>query len=128
MKIKSLLSGSCLLAVLCILTFTVQAAEPTTDNRVRPLLSTDEVENQITMDREANPLYESKLFAPIHSWKDGVAERTGFNWSLDYSAAFISVNNSPGEENAGSGMVRFFGFWDLVNRGGPNKGSLNWKV
>ncbi|MGB5884867.1 MAG: carbohydrate porin, partial [Desulfobulbales bacterium] len=31
-------------------------------------------------------------------------------------------------DNAGSGMVRFFGFWDLVNRSGPNKGSLNWKV
>jgi porin len=25
-------------------------------------------------------------------------------------------------------MVRFFGFWDLVDRGGPNKGSLNWKI
>jgi porin len=128
MKIKSLLSGSCLLAVLCILTFTVQAAEPTTDNRVRPLLSTDEVENQITMDRKANPLYQSRLFAPIKEWRNGVAERTGFNWSLDYSAVFMGVSDSPGEDSAGSGMVRFFGFWDLVNRGGPNKGSLNWKV
>ena len=33
-----------------------------------------------------------------------------------------------GEESAASGMVRFFGFWDLVDRGGKNKGSLNWKV
>ena len=40
----------------------------------------------------------------------------------------MAVNDSPGEDNAGSGMVRFYGYWDLVNRGGPNKGSLNWKV
>jgi porin len=107
---------------------TVQTADSETEDTVRPRLSPDEVENQITMDRKANPLYESRLFAPIKEWRNGVAERTGFNWSLDYSAAFVSVSDSPGEDSAGSGMVRFFGFWDLVNRGGPNKGSLNWKV
>ena len=97
-------------------------------NNIRPRLSTDEVENQITLDREANPLYESRLLAPIHEWKNGVAEKTGFNWSLDYTALFMSVSGSPGEDNASGGNVRFFGYWDLVNRGGPNKGSLNWKV
>jgi porin len=107
---------------------TVQAAESTKEDSIRPRLSTDEVENQIKLDRKANPLYESRLFAPIKEWRSGVAERTGFNWSLDYSAVVMGVNNSPGEDSAGSGMVRFFGFWDLVNRSGPNKGSLNWKV
>ncbi len=107
---------------------TALATGATTEDTVRPRLSTDEVENQIALDREANPLYESRLLAPIHDWKNGVAERTGFNWSLDYSALFMSVNDSPGEDNASGGMVRFFGYWDLVNRGGPNKGSLNWKV
>ena len=57
-----------------------------------------------------------------------MAEKTGFNWSLDYTAFGVAVSDSPGEDSASSGMVRFFGFWDLVNRGGPNKGSLNWKV
>ena len=68
------------------------------------------------------------ISAILHDWKNGIAERTGFNWSLDYSALFMSVNDSPGEDTASGGMVRFFGYWDLVNRGGPNKGSLNWKV
>ncbi len=104
------------------------SAETAPDGNVKPRLSTDEVENQISMDREANPLYESKLLAPIHRWKNGVAERTGFNWSLDYSALFIGVSDSLGEDNASGGIVRFFGYWDLVNRGGPNKGSLNWKI
>lgn len=100
----------------------------TAATQVQPLLSTDEVENQIRSDRETNPLYESKLLAPIGTWKDGVAERTGFNWSIDYSALFMGVDGSPGEDQASGGMVRFFGYWDLVSRGTPNKGSLNWKI
>jgi len=95
---------------------------------VRPRLSTDEVENQIVLDKKANPLYESNLLAPIREWKNGVAERTGFNWSIDYNALFMGVSDSLGEDNASSGVVRFYGYWDLVNRGGSNKGSLNWKI
>jgi porin len=106
----------------------VNSADNTSGNNTGLGGSTDEVENQIEMDRKANPLYESKLFAPIHEWKNGVAERTGFNWSLDYSALFMGVSGSPGEDQASGGMVRFLGFWDLVNRGAPNKGSLNWKI
>jgi porin len=105
-----------------------QAAETIPESNVRPRLSTNEVENQITLDRAANPLYESRLLAPLRDWRDRVAEKTGFNWSLDYSALFMGVSYSPGEENASSGMVRFFGYWDLVNRGSSNKGSLNWKI
>jgi len=125
MNIKTLTSLGA--AFFCLATIG-QAAETASSKTVRPLLSTDEVENQITMDRVANPLYESRLLAPLHEWKKGVAERTGFNWSLDYSALYMSVSGSPGEDHAASGMVRFYGYWDLVNRGGPNKGSLNWKV
>ena len=118
----------CLLIVLLSLAVTVRAEETTPESNVKARFSTDEVENRITLDREANPLYESRLLAPLRSWRDGVAEKTGFNWSIDYSALFMGVNDSPGEGSASGGMVRFFGFWDLVNRGGPNKGSLNWKV
>lgn len=118
----------CLSTVMLSFAILVHAAETSAESNIRPRLSPDEVENQITLDRKANPLYESRLFAPLKKWRSGVAEKTGFNWSLDYSAVFMGINNSPGEDSAGSGMVRFFGFWDLVNRGGPNKGSLNWKV
>lgn len=108
--------------------YLAKAAETALEGSIVSRLSTDEVENQIKLDNTANPLYESKLFAPIHAWKAEVAEKTGFNWSLDYSAVFFGVDGSPGEDNASGGMVRFFGFWDLVDRGGANKGSLNWKV
>ena len=118
----------CLTIVLLSLAVTGWAGEATSESNVKALLSTDEVENQITLDREANPLYKSLLLAPLRSWRDGLAEKTGFTWSIDYSALFMGVNDSPGEDSASGGMVRFFGFWDLVNRGGPNKGSLYWKV
>jgi porin len=113
---------------LFLFTTLLQASEAKSESKIKPRLSTDEVENRIAMDREVNPLYESFLFAPIKDWRDGVAERTGFNWSLDYSALFMGVSGSPGESNASGGMVRFFGYWDMVNRAGPNKGSLNWKI
>jgi porin len=119
---------SCIVTALVGFALSVHAAEIDSDNTIRLRLSPNEVENQITMDRETNPLYESRLLAPIHEWKNGVAKKTGFNWSLDYSALFLGVSGSPGEDNASGGMVRFFGYWDLVNRGGPNKGSLIWKV
>jgi porin len=105
-----------------------QAVETTPESNIRPRLSTNEVENQIALDRKANPLYESRLLSSIRKWRDGVGEKTGFNWSLDYTALFMGVSDSPGEDNASSGMVRFFGYWDLVNRGRENKGSLNWKI
>ena len=127
-NVKKCLSIKFLAATLLVLTATAQAADPKADSNVKPRLSTDEVENQITLDREANPLYESKLLAPLHDWRNSVAQKTGFNWSLDYSAQFMGVSDSPGKDDASGGMVRFFGFWDLVDRNGANKGSLNWKV
>ena len=118
----------CLTVVLLGFASTIHAAETKSANSFRHRLSTDEVENQITMDREVNPLYESRLLAPIHTWKQKVAEKTGFNWSLDYSALFMGVTESLGEESASGGITRFYGFWDLVDRGGVNKGSFNWKI
>jgi len=128
MEIKKAFFVTYMVTAMCGAAVTAQSSEGGSDNGIRPRLSTDEVENQIEMDKAANPLYESKLLAPIHEWKNGMAERTGFNWSLDYSALFLGVSGSPGEDSASGGLVRFFGYWDLVNRGGPNKGSLNWKI
>jgi porin len=120
---------ACLLTLFLGLFPTVLMADTINpENGFRPRFSTNEVENQIKMDRQANPLYESRLLAPIQAWKGKVAKKTGFNWSLDYSALFMGVSSSPGDYNASGGMVRFFGFWDLVNRGRSNKGNLNWKV
>jgi porin len=116
------------LFIALILASSLTAVESSAESKINPRLSPDEVENQIALDREANPLYESEFLAPVHEWKDEFAERTGFNWNLDYFALFMGVSDSLGEDKASSGVVRFFGYWDLVNRGAPNKGSLNWKI
>ncbi len=119
MKFIAFLVASCV-------AFNAYASEGDT-GKMKKLMSPDEVENQILLDEQTNPLYESTLLAPIKKWKKDVAEKTGFHWEMDYIAAFLSSNSDIGEDNASSGMVRFFGYWDLVNRGGLNKGSLNWK-
>lgn len=92
------------MAVFCVFTGTVLASEDISESNIRPRISTDEVENQITLDREANLLYESRLLAPIHEWKNGVAKKTGFNWSLDYSALFMGGKRQPGERRRRRGF------------------------
>ena len=99
----------CLSVVFLSLASATQAVEITPESNIRPRLSTDEVENQITLDRKANPLYESRPLAPLRDWRDGVAEKTGLNWGLDYTALFMGVCDSPGEDDASSGMVRSVG-------------------
>ena len=51
------------------LTSLVYATDSASEQNVLSSLSTDEVENQILLDQKANPLYESKLLAPIHNGK-----------------------------------------------------------
>jgi porin len=61
-------------------------------------------------------------------WKKGLAEKHGISFSLDYSAVGLGADQSPDEESAAGGMVRFFGAWELVGRGTVNTGSFIWKV
>jgi len=93
-----------------------------------PRLSPDQVENQMAADREVNPLYESKLLEPIISWRDQLADDHGIHLGVDYSTVALAATDSPGEDYAASGMVRFYGSWDLAYRCTPNVGSLIWKV
>ncbi len=118
------------LSLICLCLFSVcplMAAE-TADARANPRLSTDEVENQVALDRAANPLYQSQLLTPLRNWRDGVASDTGLNLAVDYNALLLGVSDSPGEDSASGGVFRFYGFWNLLGTDGPNKGSLNWKV
>ena len=68
------------------------------------------------------------LFERWFEWKDGLTEKHGFSFSLDYSAVGLGANESPGDDRASGGMVRFFGSWDLVGRGTKNIGAFVWKI
>jgi porin len=91
--------------------------------------SPDAVENLITDDDRLTPAMISKrLYQPWFDWKASVAERTGISFGLDYTALAQISNNDAGNANAAGGLVRFFGFWDIIGRGTKNTGALVWKV
>jgi len=68
------------------------------------------------------------LFDNYFDWKAELTEKHGLSFSIDYSAVYLGASESPGDDRASSGMVRFFGSWDLVGRGTKNTGAFVWKV
>ena len=98
MKTKSLIT---VLALLAGGSFGAEE-DPKQGERMNPHLSTDEVGNQQIMDRESNPLYESKLLAPVADARDAFAEKTGLTMSLDYTAQFMGLSDSVGVADKGA--------------------------
>jgi porin len=91
----------------------------------------DQVDQQITQDDESRgSLVERTLYDPYFDWKKGLQEKYGLSFGFDYSAALLASSDSPdgAEDRSASGMVRFFGSWDLVGRGTGNTGAIVWKV
>lgn len=89
----------------------------------------DSVERTVEDDEaEKRPIFETGILDDYHTWKQDLTQRTGFSYGVDYSAAYFSATESPGKDDAGSGMVRFYGSWDLVGRKSGNTGALVWKV
>ncbi|NIP93669.1 MAG: hypothetical protein GWO24_09505, partial [Akkermansiaceae bacterium] len=80
--------------------------------------------------RENENLLDQNLRARWDEWKGGVAESTGLSFGIDYSAQVFAATDSlaGSDDSEAAGMFRFFGRWDLLNRGESNGGSLNWKV
>jgi porin len=85
----------------------------------------DAVKNQLRDDAAVD---RPTIFERWFEWKDGLSERRGFSFSVDYSAVGLGASESPGDENSAGGMIRFFGAWDLVGRGTNNSGTFIWKL
>jgi porin len=85
----------------------------------------DAVENQLREDAEVD---RPTLFERWFEWKDGLTERHGFSFGVDYSAVGLGSDSSPGDDRAAGGMIRFYGTWDLVGRGTKNTGAFVWKI
>lgn len=71
---------------------------------------------------------EKNLLQPYQDWKSGVGDDIGLSWGTDYSVQYFTASDSPADYSASGGMFRFFGSWDLVNRGQRNAGGLRFKV
>ena len=69
------------------------------------------------------------LFGSYFDWKDQLREKSGLDFSLDYTAGITGATNTLGEDDAfAGGAVRFFGRWDLVGRSSGNTGTFVWKL
>ena len=87
-----------------------------------------------TLLEDSAAIHENLLNQNLRSrwdeWKKGVAEATGLSFGLDYSTQLFAATDAlAGEDDfAAGGMVRFYGKWELLNRGEAGSGTLNWKV
>ena len=69
------------------------------------------------------------LFEGYFYWKDGLREKYGLDFSLDYTTGITGATNTLHEDDVfAGGAVRFFGRWDLVGRSSGNTGTFVWKV
>lgn len=91
----------------------------------------DQVDKTIATDDETvSRITGNKFYDPWFEWKNGLQEKYGLAFSVDYSAAWFGVSDTPAEAEgqASSGMVRFYGAWDLVGRESGNTGAVVWKA
>jgi porin len=120
------------LSIVSIPIFSLAASDNPTDQDRRPRLGgPDAVENQMESDRaEKDKLYELEFLKPYYDWKDRLKNETGFTFGLDYTSVYLKASDSlPGTDDyASSGMVRFFGSWELLGRGTDHTGALVYKV
>ena len=62
------------------------------------------------------------------SFKEGLNQRYGLQFGIDYQALYQSASSSPGESDAASGWAGLFGTWELIGRETEHPGKLGFKV
>ena len=65
---------------------------------------------------------------PYFDWKRKPNEKHGLSFGMDYTAVGLWASDSPGEDEAASGMFRLFGNWTATGRGTANTGSVIFKL
>ena len=89
----------------------------------------DQVEVLRLQDKQPKEsFFELGFLKPYFDFKTELREKSGFDFGVDYSVAYFGANESPGDDRAGSGMVRLYGSWELVNRGKKNNGAFIYKI
>ncbi len=89
----------------------------------------DQVDNQMAEDETSTSrMIQKRLFGPYFEWKKRLKEKSGLSFSVDYSSAYLAASGSPDEDQAASGIGRFYCSWDLVGRESGNAGAFVWKI
>lgn len=86
------------------------------------------VSNQLSADsREFAGLPALSFRQSVEEWKKGLREGYGLDVSVDYNVLGFAATESLGEDTSAAGAFRVYGFWELLDRGTPNKGGLVFK-
>ena len=90
------------------------------------------VERQLEEDAEPKtPAFRfdnlSRRLESYFNFKQRTQEQRGLSFGADYSAVYLNASDSLGDDDAGGGMIRFYGVWDLVGRGTQDSGALVYK-
>ncbi len=82
-------------------------------------------------DRKREPTFRfnalQRGLKPYFDFKARMKKEHGYAFGFDYTSLYVSASDSPGEDDAGSGMLRVFGSWELLGRGTDSTGSIVYK-
>ena len=70
----------------------------------------------------------SRSLQPYFDFKNRVKKQHGFSFGGDYNMQYQDASKSMAEDNAGGGIFRLYGNWELTGKGSPNSGALVFKV
>ena len=97
--------------------------------RMQSLAGPEQVENRLDIDsNQVISLLPGEFARGYFNWKDRIKKEHGLDIGGDYSFAYLKASDSPGEDEAFSGMYRFFGSWEATGNGKGNSGALIWKI
>jgi porin len=88
----------------------------------------DSVDARIKEDAKPEGRTHTDALQTWKKWKAELAKDKGISLAIDYSTVSLNADDSPGEDSASSGMLRFYGSWDLAGRGTSAPGALVWKI
>jgi porin len=132
MQGKRRMRFSRLIALLTVLDFALSPNVVMAEESGNPAFGgPNATENIIEEDAaEKGGFFEKRISQPWFDWKKKIRDEHGLSLGVDYSAVYLqsSENGVSGEDDAASGMVRFYGSWDLVGRGTKSSGAFVWKV
>jgi porin len=90
------------------------------------------VSGQLTEDYSVGPQFRwqglQEHFDPWFQFKERVNERRGFQFAVDDSMFYQVATQSLGESDGASGLVRFYGQWELPKCRSRNPGMLVYKI
>ena len=97
--------------------------------RMQSLAGPEQVENRLDVDsNQVTSMLPGEFGRGYFNWKDRIRKEHGLDIGGDYSFAYLKASDSPGEDEAFSGMYRFFGSWEATGNGKGNSGALIWKI